>query len=237
MRSLAASACRLLMAPRQAARSRMTSAIGYRSARAPPAGVRARLAHNHGSLRKCRQRFRQADEKAAPRAVLRRADADAGAVADLILLVEEVDHIKARSERAGTRDRKNVRHTGVDLGVIRQTGAIRNAGTAVRRGFSGRQRQTRTQTRTNQEIRTEARVPPQVRNAAGSRLLLLMIEMNVIVRDVAKILRRKVELRRFDVFALGTLGSEVQISREFFHRVIGGEFRTVLLAVAGVKRR
>src|SRR5579859_7974455 len=40
--------------------------------------------------------LRDAAEEAAPRAELRRADTDAGAVADLIFLVEQIDHIEAQ---------------------------------------------------------------------------------------------------------------------------------------------
>ena len=49
--------------------------------------------------------LRQAGEEAAPGTELRGEDADAGAVADLIDLVEEIDHVETGDERteAGRR--------------------------------------------------------------------------------------------------------------------------------------
>ena len=46
------------------------------------------------------ERLRQPNEEAAPGAELRRADADAGAVADLIVLVEQVDDVEPRRQAA-----------------------------------------------------------------------------------------------------------------------------------------
>src|SRR4249919_3368206 len=85
------------------------------------------------------QRFRQPEEQAAPRPELRRTDADARAVADLIDLVEDIHDVEARSERAGTRKPEYMGDSGVDLGVVGQMFAVGNARAAVRRGDSRRQ--------------------------------------------------------------------------------------------------
>src|SRR5271154_5391892 len=73
---------------------------------------------------KRRQRLRQTEKEAAPRTILRCTDTDAGAIADLIFLVEDIDHVKARRERADAGNREIMCHAGVDLGVIRQALAI-----------------------------------------------------------------------------------------------------------------
>src|ERR1700730_7568810 len=65
-----------------------------------------------------------ADEVPAPRTVLRRADADAGAVADLVLLVEGVDHIEAHREALEAFDVERVTRTDIDLTVVGQVGAV-----------------------------------------------------------------------------------------------------------------
>src|SRR5882672_8449382 len=103
------------------------------------------------------QRFRQPKEEAAPWSKLRRADADAGAIADLVLLVEEVDDIETCGQRARTRNGKQVRDAGIDLRVRGQMIAVRYAGAAVGGGYTGRQRETRAQSRADQEVRAESR--------------------------------------------------------------------------------
>ena len=119
------------------------------SKRAPGVGTRARLhaddliAIRPGgaiwriTLISRAERFRQTEEQAAPRPVLRCADADAGSVADLVDLVEHVDHVEARGERAGAGDREHVGEPRVDLGVIRQMRTVRYARAAVGRGYPG----------------------------------------------------------------------------------------------------
>src|ERR1700675_1973377 len=92
------------------------------------------------------QRFGQPEEHTAPRPKLRRADSDAGAVANLVLLVEEVDDIETGGERARARNGKQVRQAGVDLSVVGQVRAIRDARAAIRRGLARRQIEVRPQT-------------------------------------------------------------------------------------------
>ena len=68
------------------------------------AGSGAAMLSRQGACAVCAsERLRQPDEEAAPRSELRRADADAGAVADLVFLVEQVDHVEARGERLRVR--------------------------------------------------------------------------------------------------------------------------------------
>ena len=54
--------------------------------------------------------FGESKKHASPRTVLWRADADAGAVANLVLLVQDVDEIDARCQRAPLSQVENVVH-------------------------------------------------------------------------------------------------------------------------------
>src|SRR3984885_5582 len=92
------------------------------------------------------QRLRHAEEETTPRAELRRAYAHAGAVADFVDLVEHVDDVEPRRERAGVGQVKDVRNACVHLGVVRQGLAVRNIVPAVAVRLSGRQLQVGAQT-------------------------------------------------------------------------------------------
>src|SRR5436305_1096787 len=67
------------------------------------------------------ERLGQPDEHPAPRAILRRADAHTGAVADLIFMVGEVDHIDPHVE---VRPREMVARGQVDLRIAGEMPAI-----------------------------------------------------------------------------------------------------------------
>ena len=51
-------------------------------------------------------------------------------------------------------------------------------------------------------------------DSAGSRELLLVIQMNVVRGHVGKIVWREIELRRIEILALGALVGEIQIGVE-----------------------
>ena len=53
------------------------------------------------------QRLGQADEEAAPGAELRRAHANAGAVADFVFLVRDIDDVQPRRQAAAKRLKSN----------------------------------------------------------------------------------------------------------------------------------
>ncbi len=63
--------------------------------------------------------------------------------------------------------------------------------------------------RSAQEIGAELRVLPQVGHAARGRHPLLVVQVDVVVRDVREILRREVELRRVDVLAFCSLNARL----------------------------
>src|SRR5258708_37861303 len=130
-----------------------------------------------------------------------------------------------------------MRQAGVDLGVVGQVRAIRNARAAVGRGLARRQIEVRPQTGSQEKVRTQTRVAPQIRESAGSGLLLLVIEVNVIVRDVGQIRGGEIELRRIDLLALGALRGQVQIGRQVARGVINRELGPVLFPVAVVEGR
>jgi predicted amidohydrolase YtcJ len=121
-------------------------------------------------------RLRQADKHAAPRTVLRCADADAGAVADFVNLVEGVDEVDARRERAGVVEVKHVAGPQVDLGVVGQVAAVRNV-RAVGQRLVG------AQARSHQKIHAEARVMQEVGCAARGGKPLFVIQVDVVSRQ------------------------------------------------------
>src|SRR6202012_3729023 len=59
-------------------------------------------------------------EEAAPRAELRRADTDAGAVADLIFLIEQIDHVEAQLDLARSRQIEGLAESEIDRHIMRQ---------------------------------------------------------------------------------------------------------------------
>src|SRR5579863_6109434 len=69
---------------------------------------------------------RQSTEEPAPRPVLRRKDADAGAAPNLIDLVGRVDDIEAHGERAGAGQLKCMTQAEIDLRIARCVIAVRN---------------------------------------------------------------------------------------------------------------
>jgi hypothetical protein len=64
------------------------------------------------------QSERYTREQAATRPILRRAHSDAGAVADLVLLVQGVDEIYARGQRTPPADVENMVDAEIYLGVV-----------------------------------------------------------------------------------------------------------------------
>src|SRR5579862_704347 len=160
-----------------------------RGARTPksPAAISIRA-----SSRKHSDRLGQADEEAAPRTPLRGADADAGAVADFVLLIEQVDDVEPRREPADIVDRERVAHAEIDLRVAGQVGAVRN-------GLAVRQHQIGPEAGSVQGVDAESRVLPAVRNAARCGERLLVIEMDVVVGDVGQFVRAEIELAGDDV--------------------------------------
>src|SRR5271156_339775 len=83
------------------------------------------------------QRLRHAEEETTPRAELRRPHAHTGAVADFVDLVEHVDDVEPRRERARVGRVKAVRNPCFQLGVLRQMPAVRNTAPAVAVRLSG----------------------------------------------------------------------------------------------------
>ena len=65
-----------------------------------------------------------------------------------------------------------------------------------------------------QEIRADAGVLMQIGDAARGGVLLLVIEVDPVVRDIVEIRRREIELRGIDFLALRALHREVQIRVE-----------------------
>ena len=69
---------------------------------------------------------------------MRRADTDAGAIAYLRLFVENIDYIEARRQGARVGGPENMRESRVQLRVVRQTFAVRDARAAIGGRLAGR---------------------------------------------------------------------------------------------------
>ena len=162
------------------------------------------------------ERFRQAEEQSAPRTELRCADADAGAIADLVLRIERVDQIDTRGEIAGTAQIERMADTEIDNRVGRNVISVRHCAILA-------------QTRSVQKIRAEPRRVPFVGKAAGHRQILLMIQMDVVVPDVSKIVRIEAELRGGDVLAFRMLQTGIAVCRKISSGVIRREFQAYCL--------
>jgi len=70
--------------------------------------------------------FDMPKKQAAPRSKLRCAHAHTRAVADLVPLIQHIDHIEPRLSVAGIAQVKDVARAQVDLSVVRQVRPIRN---------------------------------------------------------------------------------------------------------------
>src|SRR3954454_21653310 len=70
----------------------------------------------------------QPGENRAPRPELRRPDPDPGAVADLVYLVQQIDHIKAGFETLPPAGIDLLDDAEIDLLVARQAAAVREVG-------------------------------------------------------------------------------------------------------------
>src|ERR1700693_3358599 len=183
------------------------------------------------------KRLRQPEEQSPSRPELRGTDTDAGAIADLVLPVEQIDDVEARGERAAPVQSEHVSRAEIDLHVVRQMLAVRYTGTAIDRGLARRQFEICAQTRAQQEIRTEPGVIPEIRHAAGGGLLLLMVEMNEIVGDVGQVGGLEIELCGVDILALGALGRKIQIGVEAAGGVVARKLDAELPAVEIVEWR
>src|SRR3954470_14199202 len=81
---------------------------------------RARVAGPTGS-----EALRQSGKNGPPRAELRRSDPDPGTVADLVFLVEQIDHVEAQLEALEQAGIHLLQDAQIDLLIIRQMGAVR----------------------------------------------------------------------------------------------------------------
>src|SRR5579864_6569396 len=132
------------------------------------AGSSLLAAHGSGSSN-ASELPRQPAEKSAPRAVLRRKDADTGTVADRVGLVGNVDDIEPNRQGFPAAEMEGVTHTQIDLSIAGEMSAVRDVGTI-------RQDQVCPQAGAEQHIRTEARAQPQIRDAARGCYPPLVIE-------------------------------------------------------------
>src|SRR5665213_1297563 len=69
--------------------------------------------------------LRQPGEDSPPRTELRRADADAGAVADFVHLIEQIEHVEPHLRSRPSPDVDLLHDAHIDLMVIRQAVAVR----------------------------------------------------------------------------------------------------------------
>src|SRR5215469_1033715 len=190
------------------------------------AAVSSAAAASHSALSELP---RQSSEEPTACSPLRRKDSNARAAADLVSLVERVDHVQARRQRPLAPDLEVMTRAEIDHGVARGVIAIRDAGPVGKdEGLA--------QSRAEEEVGAEARARPQVRDAARSRHAPFVIEVDVVVQDVGVVGRGEVELRRLDLLALRRLERQIGVGGEVLDRVVTGEFHTAYRSVAIVER-
>ena len=162
---------------------------------------------------------------------MRRADADARPVANLVGLVEHVDHVEAHGQVGESRDMEQVRDTEVERIVRGQTSAVRRAvDIAAQAAFV-------------QQIGIDRRVPKRIGRAKGSAVGLVVVEVNIVVVDVVEIVPAELVLVRDDVLAERLADREVRVGVEGVLRiddplelVIARELDAVDLPVLVVER-
>src|SRR6266702_2015013 len=156
------------------------------------------------------------------RAVLRRADADARAVAQLIDSIECVDHEQARIELADERLVEVLNHTEVDLRVDRQAIGVRKAAA---------------QAAAHQAIECEGGSAAVVRSAERRGDALIVLQIHPVSVDISELVRIEIELRRIDLFALRAAVREIQIGGYVVLLVVCRELESVHAPVLIVERR
>ncbi len=100
-----------------------------------------------------------------------------------------------------------------------------------------RHRAIRPQARSHQHIRAEHGGAPAVGRARRHADILLVIEMNVVLRDIGKIARIEAELARRDIFAHRLFDGKIRIGREGIDIIGRRQFRAILLAARIIERR
>src|SRR5262249_36638819 len=131
------------------------------------------------------------------------ADADAQAVADLILVVEQVDDVEAQLRSLAEADRYALHERGVDGGVVRQRRIVGGDDGGAKAAAK-------------QDIGRDLGRPlglgiEGVRRAARKGPALCVVEDDEMVGDVGKFVRAKIELGRIDVSADAVAESAVEI--------------------------
>src|SRR6185437_3599480 len=108
---------------------------------------------------------------------------------------------------------------------------------AIRDAAAVRQLQIRPEPRAVEHVGAEERVPPVVRDAGRSGVLLLVIERDPVAGDVGEVVGAEVELRRLELLSAGPLGGKIEICREVSACNACRYFGPVLLAVPIVEGR
>ena len=154
---------------------------------------------------------RQSSKESSSRSLLGCENANSGAATNLIALVRDVDDIEVRRERTGAREFKGMAHTQIDLVIARGMIAV---GNDIAIGV----RQILAQSRPEQVVDTKAGSQPQIRYAARRGHPALVIEVDVVARDVIELLLGEVELRRFHALPMRGLPRAVEVVREVVDR-------------------
>ena len=116
-----------------------------------------------------------------------RANSDAGAVADFVFFVEQIDDVETCGEALRVPYRECAADTQIELHIGGQMCAIGNR-------VSIRQHQVGAQARAVNHVRAEQRAQPGVGHAARRGQRLFVIEMDVVIGDIGKVVGTEVEL-------------------------------------------
>jgi hypothetical protein len=127
-------------------------------------------------------------------AELRRAHADALAVAELVLVVEQVDNVEPQLSALAEADRDVLRDRGIDDGVVGQAEIVGRAQAAAEQDVGGNP--------SSPFLLGVERVGGACRECPALRV----VEEDVVVGDIGQLLGAEVELRGVDVAADTGLG-------------------------------
>ena len=156
----------------------------------------------------------QTQVHAASRTVLRRAHADAAAIAQLVRAIERVEYGQLGMQLAEALEGEVMGHVQVQLEIGRQRGAVRH-------------RTVLAQPAAEQVVGTDpGAVIQRVVDAAGRGQFLVVIEEDVVVLDVGQILRREVVLAGDDALADGLAERGVEVGRQRALLIIGRQLQS-----------
>src|ERR1019366_10378767 len=148
----------------------------------------------------------QSRKDRAADAKLWRADANPRAIADFVDSIADIQNIEAKFRPLSEAEVELLNDACIDSGIFRQ-------GRAVRHGWgAGTQAALRHEVHRDTGLVFRALIE-RVGDGPGPRPRLIMVEMNIMLRDIRQFIRPEIELRRVDVSTHGPRVGGIAVDR------------------------